>query len=188
MPPGPLVSLAANCTDAPPVAPAPRTLQTGLFRRRPRSARPVRGHIATLCGAITPTSVRWPRSPLRSCVRCETNISRALCRISAAWFSRERTPTRPIVLRARRGKRSSAGGARYSARRSLRRKSVRDRRAPHSILRRLSLARGERCLRRDALPARHATTGTDNGRHQLLRDLARLVAQELKGGWALMGR
>jgi hypothetical protein len=27
---------------------------------------------------ITPTSVKWPRSPLSSCVRCETNISRVL--------------------------------------------------------------------------------------------------------------
>ena len=31
------------------------------------------------CAAITPTSVKWPRSPLRSCVRCVTSISRALC-------------------------------------------------------------------------------------------------------------
>jgi hypothetical protein len=28
--------------------------------------------------AIMPISVKWPRSPLSSCVRCETNISRAL--------------------------------------------------------------------------------------------------------------
>ena len=30
------------------------------------------------CGAMTPTSVKWPRSPLRNWVRCVTNISRAL--------------------------------------------------------------------------------------------------------------
>ena len=91
--------------------------------------------------------------------------------------------TASIVLRARRGKWSSAGGAR-----SLRRKSARDRRAPHSILRRLSLGRGEGvcvgtlCLL-DTRP-RELTTRE----HQLLRDLGQLVAQELKGGWALTGR
>src|SRR5208337_4526676 len=63
------------------------------------------------CGAITPTSVKWPRSPLSSCVRCETSISRVLWRINAAWFSSERTPTNRIEgprhrLADRRGIRS----------------------------------------------------------------------------------
>ena len=47
--------------------------------------------------AITPISVKWPHKPFSNCcARGATSISRALCRISAAWFSRERTPTNRI--------------------------------------------------------------------------------------------
>ena len=45
------------------------------------------------CGAITLISVKCPRSPLRSCVRCESSILRALWGINAAWFFSERKPT-----------------------------------------------------------------------------------------------
>ena len=44
-----------------------------------------------------------------------------------------------------------------------------------------------RCLRRDPCLLEHATTGSStwNANDQLLRDLGQLVAQELKGSWAL---
>ena len=54
-------SLRRDCAIAPPAAPAPRTLQTGLSRRRPRSTRPVRGRV----GAPAPRS-RRPRSSGRA--------------------------------------------------------------------------------------------------------------------------
>ena len=44
------------------------------------------------CAAITPISVKCPRSPLSSCVRCETNISRGA--VTPTWIGR-RADLRP---------------------------------------------------------------------------------------------
>ena len=60
-------SLRRGCAIAPRGASASHT-SNGMSRRRPRSARPVRG-VYSPCAAITPTSVRSPRNPSRGCVR-----------------------------------------------------------------------------------------------------------------------
>jgi hypothetical protein len=69
------------------------------------------------CGAITPTSVKWPRKALSNCVRCETSISRVLWRIKAAWFSSERTPTNRIEGRVTASQIAAASDASFFCRR-----------------------------------------------------------------------
>jgi hypothetical protein len=51
------------------------------------------------------------------CVRCEINISRVLCRINAAWFSSERTPTNRIEGRITASQIAAASDASFFCRR-----------------------------------------------------------------------
>ncbi len=59
-----------------------------------------------------------PRNPFSNWVRWETNISRALCRISAAWFSNERTPTNRIDGRVTASQIAAASDASFFCRRT----------------------------------------------------------------------
>jgi hypothetical protein len=53
-----------------------------------------------------------------NCVRCETSISRVLCRINAAWFPSERTPTNRIEGRVIASQIAAASEASFFRRRT----------------------------------------------------------------------
>jgi len=62
---------------------------------------------------MIPTSLRCPRIALSNCVRCPTRSSRALCRISIAWFSIDRIGTKRIDGRVTASQMAAASAASF---------------------------------------------------------------------------